>query len=137
MKKTLRLMPLAMIMVMAAGLISCSDDDSGNDSLNGWYAAYLPAKGSSDYTGQAYHFINSNTVEYYPTISGSPRWTGYFSSEELPAPMDGYYIQAGNVQNYTYELIDNKIIIPMRGTILTISGNDLLPDGGGRFTKLQ
>jgi len=133
MKKTLRLMSLALI--MATGLISCSDDDPKN-SLSGWYAAYLPDKGSDDYTGQAYHFINSNTVEYYPTISGSPRWTGYFRSEELSGPMRGYYFQEGCSQTYTYELIDNKVYIPMQGTILTISGKDLVREGGGsRFTK--
>lgn len=133
MKKALKLMSL--FLIMATGLISCSKDDP-KDSLSGWYAAYLPAKGSSDYNGQAYKFVNSNTVEYYPTISGSPRWTGYFSSEELTGPMRGYYIQTGCYNTYTYEVIDNKVYIPMKGTILTINGNTLVSEGSSvRFTK--
>ena len=131
MKKTIKLMSIGMIMAMC--LISCDKDEG----LTGWYAMNLPAKGSREAGGWAYHFINSNTVEYYPTISGSPRWEwkGENYSEALPSPMNGYYIQAGNVQHYTYEVIDNKVYIPMQGVILTISGNKLLPDGGGNYIK--
>ena len=131
MKKTIKLMSIGMIMAMC--LISCDKDEG----LTGWYAMNLPAKGSSDYGGRAYHFINSNTVEFYPTISGSPRWSSSKGniSEALPSPMNFHYIQAGNVQNYTYEVIDNKVYIPMQGVIMTISGNNLLVDGGGKYTK--
>ncbi len=122
---------MSLALIMATGLLSCSKDDP-KDSLSGWYA-FLP---SDDYMGQAYHFINSNTVEYYPTISESPRWTGYFRSEELTGPMRGYYIQEGCYHNYTYEVIDNKVYIPMKGTILTINGKTLISEGSAlRFTK--
>ena len=137
MKKTIKLMSIGMIMAMC--LISCDKDDS-KDSLIGWYVANLPAKGSSDYGGSAYHFINSNTVEYYDMIAGSPiwEWKGDNYSEKLPSPLKGYYIQEDIVATYTYEVIDNKVYIPMKGTILTISGNDLIPDTAVRFkyTKL-
>ena len=142
MKKTIKLMSIGMIMAMC--LISCNKDDS-KDSLIGWYVANLPAKGSSDYGGSAYHFINSNTVEYYGTVAGSPIWVhsnGVNYSEELPSPLKGYYIQEDIVATYTYTVIDNnKIYIPKQGDIgriLTISGNDLIPDTAARFkyTKL-
>ena len=126
MKKTIKLMSIGMIMAMC--LISCNKDEG----LTGWYAMNLPAKGSREAGGWAYHFINSNTVEYYPTISGSPRWGVVGAgSDALPIPMNGYYIQAGNVQHYTYEVKNNKVYIPMQGVILTISGNKLVPEGGG------
>ena len=126
MKKNIKLMSIGMIMAMC--LISCNKDEG----LTGWYAMNLPAKGSSDYGGWAYHFINSNTVEFYSTISGSPRWGVVGAgSDALPIPMNGYYVQGGNAQHYTYEVRDNKVYIPMQGVILTISGNKLLPDGGG------
>lgn len=125
------------VTVIGIGFNACSDDEpSGGSSLKGnWYAAQLPSKGSSDYSGRAYYFESKNTVIYYSTISGSPRWDGYANSEALPGPMSGYYVQLGNGKTYTYEVIDGKIYIPMKGTIMTISGNTLREDGGGTYTK--
>ena len=128
---------LSMIVIAVVGLTACGDDDEpadGSHGLSGWYASQLPSKGSDDWGGRAYNFINGNTVEYYPTISGSPRWTG--NSEALPGPMSGYYIQQGIRESYTYEIRDNKVYIPLQGTILTINGNTLTRDGGGVFTKM-
>ena len=122
MKKTIKLMSIGMIMAMC--LISCNKDEG----LSGWYARNLPVKGSREAGGWAYHFINSNTVEYYFAIAGS-RLPG--CPEELPSPMNGYYIDSNDMWTYTYEVKDNKVYIPMQGVLLTISGNKLLPDGGG------
>lgn len=124
--------------VIGIGFASCGDDEPSDASgLKGkWYASQLPSKGSDDYGGRAYYFESKNTVVYYPTIAGAPRWTGYFSSEQLPGPMKGYYIQEGNGQTYTYEVHEGKIYIPMKGTIMTISGNTLREDGGGTYTKM-
>ena len=134
MKKVLML--LSIVLVAMAAFTSCSDDDD-KGGLSGWYAAQLPSKGSSDYSGQAYNFISGNTVEYYPTIAGAPRWTDFFRSEALTGPMSGYYIQEGNRQTYTYNVIDNKVYIPMQGTILTIDGKSLRKDGSILvFTKM-
>ena len=133
MKKVLLL--FTVVLVAMVGFTSCSDDEPSG-ALSGWYAADLPSKGSDDYFGSAYHFINGNTVEHYPTIAGTPRWTGYFSSQALPSPMNGYYIQADMYQTYTYSVIDNKVYIPSQGAILTISGNSLIKDGGRTYRKM-
>ena len=34
---------------------------------------------------------------------------------------------------YTYEIIDNKLYVPLAGAIFTISGTNLLRDGGGVY----
>lgn len=116
------------IAVMAiVGFASCGGDDEPSGSLSGWYAAQLPSKGSDDYSGKAYNFVSSNTVYYYNYISGAPRWTGF--SEALTGPMSGYYIQEGGYESYTYEIIDNKVYIPMQGVILTIEGKNLRREG--------
>ena len=119
------------ILISVIGLTSCSNDEPSG-GLSGWYASQLPAKGSSDYGGRAYRFVNKNTVEYYPTIAGTPRWD---FSEQLSGSMKGYYIQQGVSYSYTYQMDGNKVYIPMQGVILTISGNSLIKDGGGTFTK--
>lgn len=123
MKRTLLLLSVALLATIC--LSSCSDDPSGK--LSGWYAAQLPSKGSSDYTGKAYNFVSDNTVYYYNFVSGSSYWGGM--SEALSGPMSGYYIQAGCHETYTYELIDNKVYIPMQGVILTVDGKSLYKDG--------
>ena len=125
------------LITLSITMVSCGDDEPGDGgSLKGkWYVFNLPDKYSEDYFGQAYHFVNKNTVDYYATIAGSPRWTDYFSSEELPSPLKGYYIQEGCVQTYTYYVEDNKVYIPMQGVNLTISGDELIKDGGARFTR--
>lgn len=38
---------------------------------------------------------------------------------------------------YTYEILDNKLYIPVAGIIFTISGTSLLRDGGDRYTKMS
>lgn len=123
--------------VIGIGFAACGDDDEPTDasSLQGkWYASQLPSKGSDDWGGRAYYFESKNTVIYYPTIAGTPRWTG--DSEQLTGPMKGYYIQSGNGKSYTYEVLEGKIYIPMKGTIMTISGNTLREDGGNTYTKM-
>lgn len=132
MKKTLFF--LSLVIMSIVGLSSCGDDSPSGGGLKGWYAAELPSKGSDDWGGKAYHFTNKNTCIYYSMISGSPRWTGF--SESLPSPLSGYYVQSGCGETYTYEVIDNKVYIPMQGVILTIDGKTLSKDGSGtRFTK--
>lgn len=131
MKKVLML--FTVVLVAMAGFTSCSDDDD-KGGLSGWYAAQLPSKGSSDYTGKAYNFVSGNTVYYYNYISGTSYWSGM--SEALTGPMSGYYVQSGCNETYTYEIIDNKVYIPMQGVILTIDGNSLRRDGSSLvFTK--
>lgn len=126
---------LAILIPMVLELSSCSKDEPDGKLIGNWYAAQLPSKGDSDWGGRAYYFNNSNTVTYYPMISGTTYWGAQWS-EELTGPMKGYYIQGGVKETYTYTLQDNKIIIPMQGVILTIDGNTLLKDGGGQFTKM-
>lgn len=124
MKKVLLL--FTVVLVAMVGFTSCSDDEPSG-ALSGWYAAQLPSIGSSDYSGKAYNFVSGNTVYYYNYISGSRYWSGM--SEALTGPMSGYYIQSGCHETYTYEVIDNKVYIPMQGVILTIDGNTLRRDG--------
>ncbi len=87
-------------------------------------------KSSYDW-GSVYHFINGNTVRYYAGASygkhgiyykqiGSSNW--YVEYSEEPS-------------TYTYEVEGNKVIIPMKGTIMTKSGNTLIVDGGGTYIK--
>ena len=122
---------LVVLIPMTATLTSCGDDDP-SDGLSGWYAAQLPSKGSSDYDGKVYHFINGNTVVYYNFVSGKARWD---YSEQLSG-VKGYYVQEGAGETYTYHVIDNKVYIPMQGRILTISGKSLRLDGSSlTFTK--
>lgn len=125
----------SIIITMVLGMSSCSKDEPGGKLTGNWYAAQLPNKGDKDWGGRAYYFNSSNTVTYYPMISGSTYW-GVQWSEELTGPMKGYYIQGGIKETYTYTVSDNKIIIPMQGVILTIDGNTLYKDGGGVFTKM-
>ena len=84
-----------------------------------------------------YYFENCNTVRYYDNIAGYPHWGAVPTySTALPSPMNGYYAQAlFEYTTYTYKIIDNKLYIPLQGVIITISGNNLVQDGGLTFTK--
>ncbi len=125
MKKLLKSLFLILGLVFSVtAMTACSDDDEGG--LSGVYGHL-----STNDWGSVYHFINGNTVHFYPGASygkqgiyykqiGSSNWYVEYSEEP---------------RTYTYEVEDNKVIIPMKGTIMTISGNKLTEDGGLTYTK--
>ena len=90
------------------------------------------------------HFINSNTLEVFYTDYdmayklGSSGASGklLLYSIDLGSVVGkvGQYAYGSSGTAYTYEKIDNKIYVPLWGEIFTIIGDDLLRDGGGRWT---
>ena len=83
--------------------------DKNTLSINDW-GLYAYAIGSSGSTGQdLVAIINTGTIVGEVGAYSKPTY-------------------------YTYERIDNKVYVTMAGTIFTISGTNLLEDGGGVYT---
>ena len=83
---------------------------------------------SGDYFANVYNFINNNTVEFIIIHS-----VGGSGNSTVPGHSDWYYY---NKSTYTFYIEDNKIYIPLDGTILTIVDNrTLVKDGGPTFYK--
>lgn len=111
---------------------SCGDDKG---SLSGVYV-YDDGTYSGETYGTCYHFINSNTVVFYPNVKvnkGTTEGGVYFY---LKVGSSKWYADDEG-RTYTYTFEDNKVIIPMKGTILTKSGKDLIEEGGSRVYTRQ
>ena len=134
MKKLLSLL----LFVSALLTFSSCGDDEPKGGISGVYYTNLPGKDgpSHDWTGKVYNFVNDNTVVYYNYVADFAYWTGYSSSESLSSiGLSGYYCQQGCGVSYTYNIIDNKVYIPMQGVILTIDGKNLRQDGSSSVWK--
>ncbi len=126
MKKLLKSLFLILgLVVSVTAMTACSDDDEGG--LSGVYGCLINHFSKDDY-GLVYHFINGNTVRYYPGA-----YYGWSNGAKQIGSSNWYADSEPNT--YTYEVEDNKVIIPMQGTIMTKSGNTLIVDGGGTYIK--
>lgn len=131
MKKLLKSLFLILgLVVSVTAMTACSDDDEGG--LSGVYG-----RESSYGYGDVYHFTNGNTVVYY----GSAHYgqtngnNGMLAARQQIGSSNWYACEGEPNHTYTYVEEDNKIIIPMKGVIMTKSGKNLIEDGGGTFTK--
>ncbi len=123
MKKLLKSLFLILGLVFSVtAMTACSDDDEGG--LSGVYGY----KSSNDW-GAVYHFINGNTVRYY---AGASYGKAFGANKQIGS--SNWYCN-DEPSTYTYEMEGNKVIIPMKGTIMTKSGNSLIVDGGPTFIK--
>lgn len=119
------------LVVSLTAMTACSDDDN-EGGLSGVYGK----KSSYDY-GAAYHFTNSNTVVYY----GSAHYgrtngnNGMLAAKQQIGSSNWYVCEGEPHSTYTYTEKGNKVIIPMKGVIMTKSGKNLIEDGGGIFVK--
>lgn len=140
MKKYFYLIMLMAVSVISFSLTSCGDDDEASGISGVYYTS--PGDMGYKYSREwqkcdALRFINGNTVEAYVLYDG-PYWrvgNDYSYSTKFPYRSGWYY--DGGYGNYTYTIVDNKIIIS-NGTILTIQdgGNTLVPDGSyNPYTK--
>lgn len=131
MKQLKFLMMSLAVIVMGLCVAACSNDDDPSN-LSGVYG-YC----DSDGYGACYYFMNKNTLKFYPSAHKGETYgsSGMLGAHERIGKSDWYCCDGESGQTYTYIVEDNKVIIPMKGTILTVSGNTVTSDGGLTFTK--
>lgn len=108
-------------------ICSCNKQETKGSKISGMYKTEGVSISSMNFAN-VYNFINYNTVEFFViySVGGS----GYST---VPGHSDWYY---NHKSTYTYYIEDNKIYIPLDGTILTIVDNrKLVKDGGPTFYK--
>lgn len=132
MKKYLKILSLIVCAAIAGIAAACSSDDP-DGSLSGVYGCEY----TSDGYGSCYYFQNSNTVIYYGSAhkgetNGS---NGKLGAHQKIGSSNWYCCDGESGRSYTYTMADNKVYIPMKGTILTKSGNTLTEDGGSTYRK--
>lgn len=125
----MRMAAIVMAAMMSVSLLSCggNDDDDDNvpanipgsntsNELLGWWAS------TEEFAyGNAFHFINSNTVVYYviqPSLSSK-------CPDKFPY-RSGWYMSSG--ETYTYVFADGKVIIS-NGRIMTLVNGRLVDEG--------
>ncbi len=84
------------------------------------------------------HIINDNTLEFYNYANVTDYEPGATGKQLLFRVntgslwgMLGYY--ANNPTTYTYEKIDNKLYVIMKGEIYTVTSSALIRDGGKTY----
>lgn len=113
---------------------SCNGDDEESDAGNGQSVSGIYKADNGDYKGvsfiMVYNFINSNTVIDYSTVANSQYgWASGATLAQIPGHPGWYYAQQ-SAKQYTYYVVNNKIILS-NGKILTKNGSNLTVDGSG------
>lgn len=120
--------------ILSIFAISGCNSDNDDDNLKGYWATAPESTVWNNSRIYVYHFINGNTVKYY----GDCQSDDSFHNEGKTLKINGktWYIPH-DATTYTYTHKDNKVIIPMQGVILTLSGKTLIEDGSSSrvFTK--
>lgn len=148
MKKLLKKITLSVLTLLSVAVISsCSKSDNDGSDLKGFWVSPRSTLNTVinhrdvyvDYI-RIYEFVNGNTVKtgllfdtpdgnsstspLYVTLNGHESWYNWKNVSEL--------------KTYTYTYHDGKVIIPMRGEILTVSGKTMVSDGGSEvYTKTK
>jgi len=126
-KIILRSMLTMTIVAMLVCLTSCSKDKE-EGKPTGVSGLYYYSIGGSNASRTAYNFVNGNTVEIYGALSSNPN-SKWGDEKGVSFPLrSGWYYSPGNKNNYTYTIVDNKIILT-NGNILTINGENLMMEG--------
>lgn len=140
MKKLLKkITAYSLVLLSLIAISACSKDDDNN--LKGFWAtdevfiSYKENYHTVSYNHILYviEFVNHNTLNYYDDlIDKNLEGFGYKTSINI----NGKIWYCNNPSTYTYTFEDNKVYIPMRGEILTLSGKKLFKDGSSEvFTK--
>lgn len=124
---------VVLLVAMTLGFSSCKDEPSGGSLKDKWYVTETGRYNYVTYY-EGYHFINNNTVEY--TQLYSDQYVFGYDKPPLEKVNYNHYYDPSDVKTYTYQRSDNKIIIPMKGVILTLDGDRLIEDGGKTYTKI-
>lgn len=119
------------VALIGLGVSSCSKDDDAN-GLSGVYGCdYM------DGYGACYYFTSSNTVIFYSSahLGETSGGNGMLAAHERIGNSRWYCCEGERGLTYTYVAEGNKVIIPMKGTILTVSGKTITEDGGLTYKK--
>lgn len=130
MKRTLKLLLVAMIATMALGFTACGDDDDVEAAnIQGWYrqdAGYIIFK--------AMNFHGSTVTVYYRVeADNEPDWREWDDAAELPGHSD-YYYGTRSSGSHAYTVSGNQIILD-DGRIFTVNGGKVTTDGGEVYRK--
>lgn len=139
-KKTITYSLLLISLIATSG---CRKDD--DNKLRGFWATNIEYTQFYDHSwchfiDQVYEFVNDNTVRCYGDLYDT--WgdvdvdvdVKYDTTIKLNGKT--WYV-CNNRGTYSYTLKDNKVYIPMKGEILTLSGNTLIQDGSSEYFKKQ
>lgn len=147
MKKLFKKITLSVLTLLSAvAVTSCSKSDGDGNDLKGFWISpeeSYTIYGTNMYVTQidVYEFVNGNTVKYGELFNKSSSEGHNYSSSPY-VKLNGYknwYVWEGReLRTFTYTYKDGKVIIPMIGKILTVSGKTMIPDGGSTvFTKTK
>lgn len=124
---------LLVAVCICLGMVSCGDDD--DDVVGHWYMRECNPNTYGQVYDEAYHFVSKNTVNYYTGVWSRNEYPDHDEFRRLPGSMSDYY--AFGSTTFTYIIKEDKIYIPSKNEILTITKNGLCKEGSSVVLNIR